>query len=256
MSTSTFENRPIVKERERYVPNHDVERFIVPQLSKNIDAKLTEHASEGVGKTVLDVGCGGQPLRSYFESRGFRYVGMDVNAAPDGSIEIVGPIDEDDLPSGLAGKSFDFIVCTEVLEHVAEWKAAWCNLERLLRPGGKMLVTCPHFYIPHEEPYDFWRPTSHAVAYHARNVGLTVLSNERAGAGHDVLGTLLTTFSFLPRTRRLWDRILCRLVRKAHGYLTRRMIDGSVRARLEIGSNIYQSSIAIIQKPIEGQASA
>ena len=52
-------------------------------------------------------------------------------------------------------------------------------------------MTCPMFYPLHEEPYDFWRPTLHALDYFARRAGLRVVERQGAGDAWDILGTLL-----------------------------------------------------------------
>ena len=43
-----------------------------------------------------------------------------------------------------AGESFDAITLTDVLEHVADEKAALDELFRVLKPGGRLIITTPH----------------------------------------------------------------------------------------------------------------
>ena len=43
----------------------------------------------------------------------------------------------------LPAASFDVVVCTEVIEHVAESRAALSGIRRLLRPGGVLLLSTP-----------------------------------------------------------------------------------------------------------------
>lgn len=57
-------------------------------------------------------------------------------------------------------EKFDIVICTEVLEHVQDWKAAIENMISVLRIGGKLIITTrsPGFPI-HNWPDDFWRFT-------------------------------------------------------------------------------------------------
>ncbi len=57
--------------------------------------------------------------------------------------------------------TFDLVLCTSVLEHVADIQQAKGNLIRMIRPGGYLLVTVPNRYPPHHKPIDNgYRPSS------------------------------------------------------------------------------------------------
>lgn len=51
--------------------------------------------------------------------------------------------------------SFDAILCSEVLEHVPEPTHALDEFARLLRPGGKLILTAPFSSSVHQAPYHF-----------------------------------------------------------------------------------------------------
>src|SRR5262249_33528831 len=158
-------SRAVLIERATYVPALPVEEFIVPLLRSKIVPMLESlPVSQGTSR-VLDVGCGRQPFRDLFESRGYTYVSTDAQD-PLGIVDYVAEIDRD-LPSALVARGpFDFILCTEVLEHVADWQRAFANFSLLLNAGARLLITCPHFYILHERPYDFWRATMYGLLHH------------------------------------------------------------------------------------------
>ncbi len=46
--------------------------------------------------------------------------------------------------------SFDLVLCTEVIEHIAESGAALAGLAGLLAPGGRLILTTPQRYSPLE----------------------------------------------------------------------------------------------------------
>ncbi len=45
---------------------------------------------------------------------------------------------------------FDFIICTEVLEHVPDFKVAIKEIKRVLKPGGIFVITVPNSFNPAE----------------------------------------------------------------------------------------------------------
>jgi SAM-dependent methyltransferase len=61
------------------------------------------------------------------------------------------------LPFGTA--TFDTVLCTSVLEHVHDAEAVVSEIARILKPGGRLIITIPFLYPTHEAPYDYWRTT-------------------------------------------------------------------------------------------------
>lgn len=201
--------RDLLPRRPDYLPGSPPEEFIVPLLRQRIEAALLADLP-APPRTVLDFGCGRQPFRRLLEGPDSVYVGADVTQTPEGTVNVLAAVDAP-LPAELLARGpFDFILCTEVLEHVADWAAAFANFAALLKPGGRALLTCPHFFRLHEEPFDFWRPTLHALGHYARAHGLTVRRQEAAGDGWDVLGTLLASCVAAPRRPGLLPRLACR----------------------------------------------
>lgn len=60
-------------------------------------------------------------------------------------------------------ESFDVIICTQVLEHVAAPEKALSELYRLLAPGGLLLLSVPFHSFIHGSPDDYWRFTPSAL---------------------------------------------------------------------------------------------
>ena len=42
--------------------------------------------------------------------------------------------------------TFDFIVCSEVLEHIIDYQSALSEINRILKPQGKLAVSVPKFF--------------------------------------------------------------------------------------------------------------
>lgn len=241
--------RPVVEKRREYEATCLVESFIVPVLKRYILSYLDAYAGEpNQGDLALDVGCGRQPFRRQIESLGYEYLSVDAEQNPEGLVDYISPIDAP-LPVDLVHRSpFKLIVCTEVLEHVADWTHAFANFAALLGSGGRLLITCPHLYPPHEVPYDFWRPTQYALQHYARQAGFRCLAIEQAGDGWDVLGTLLAGMKVL-QTTSFKGRIATRIASFFWRYLLKLALSPNVRkTTIKLHSSIYLANIAMFEK--------
>src|SRR5919199_1880256 len=179
-------------QRIEYSATSPQDQFIVQLLRKHIEQILSTYAKPTSPLSrALDVGCGRQPFRKDLEALGYTYMSLDAKQNLEETVDIVYEIDQPLTPEVIKQGTFDFILCTEVMEHVANWDVAFSNFAQLLAPGARLVITCPHFYQLHEEPYDFWRPTLHSLRYFAERVGLRSLHLVAAGDAWDVLGTLL-----------------------------------------------------------------
>lgn len=75
----------------------------------------------------------------------------------------------------LADCSFDFVVCTEVLEHVLEPFRAVAEMLRLLKPSGLAFVSTPFNFRIHGPLPDCWRFTEHGLRALFRNFEIVSL---------------------------------------------------------------------------------
>ena len=128
------------------------------------DAWIHKALSEiPAGSRILDAGAGEQRYRE--SCRHLNYVSQDFaqyDGAGDGAglqtgswkhgkLDIVCDITAIPEPA----ESFDAILCTEVLEHLPDPIAAIQELARLLRRGGRLILTAPFCSLTHFAPYHF-----------------------------------------------------------------------------------------------------
>lgn len=85
----------------------------------------------------------------------------------------------EDLPSALGADSADVVICTEMLEHAEDWRAAVTGMVRILAPGGLLLLTTRSIGFPyHPHPGDYWRFSVRAMELIMKAAGLDVLRCE------------------------------------------------------------------------------
>jgi SAM-dependent methyltransferase len=109
------------------------------------------------GDKLLDLGCGqGRHVINSYLQADVTAVGVDLNfndlqitlqhfapfaeANPDKALYVQ---QADALCLPFADASFDKIICSEVLEHVPNYRAVLTEIQRVLKPGGLLAITVP-----------------------------------------------------------------------------------------------------------------
>jgi ubiquinone/menaquinone biosynthesis C-methylase UbiE len=158
---------------------------------------------------VLDAGCGEQPFRVLIEAHARHYIGMDAVQNSNHTVTVIGDLES--VPA--AGPQYPFVLCTEVLEHVADINRSFDGLRRLTARGGVVVLTVPFLFPVHMAPFDFRRLTEYGISRLADDHGFAVVSYERLGCATDSLATLVSDASILPATTAPYDRLKARLLR-------------------------------------------
>lgn len=128
---------------------------------------------------MLDAGAGECVYRPLFAGR--RYVAIDRGVG-DGSWDyghLDATADLERIP--FAAASFEFVLCTETLEHLARPAAVLSELRRVLRPGGTLALTVPFLHIVHQAPHDYYRYTPYGLRHLLSVAGFDVESLSAAG---------------------------------------------------------------------------
>jgi len=108
---------------------------------------------------VLDIGCGLQPYRRFLDPAQTEYVGID-RVGPLSNPTVVGSAESLPFPD----ESFDVVLSTQVLEHLPDPELALKEAVRVLRKGGRLILTVPGVWPTHEAPHDFWRFTRYGLS--------------------------------------------------------------------------------------------
>jgi SAM-dependent methyltransferase len=98
------------------------------------------------GKLVLDVGCGMGRFSDVASRWGATVVGIDLTSAVDAAYANIGQRDNVHLAQAdifalpFRDETFDFIFSIGVLHHTPNTRAAFDQLPRLLKPGGRIAI--------------------------------------------------------------------------------------------------------------------
>ena len=103
---------------------------------------------------ILDVGAGHGDFADIFEGRS--YFSLDI--VPYAEVDLVCDLN---LSIPFKAGTFDVVVLMNVLEHVYENRGLVKNIAKIIKPGGKLILTIPFLLKVHQAPFDFSRYTSH-----------------------------------------------------------------------------------------------
>lgn len=160
---------------------------------KPLFAGLQQASAHARGR-MLDIGCGNKPYQTMFARRVSEHVGCDVVQSSEQRVDILCPATAIPIEDG----AFDTVLCTQVIEHVADHKLVLQEAFRLLKSDGTLILSAPMYWPLHEEPYDFFRFTRHGLDYLLEEAGFTRVETIPNGgkwalAGQALIHCLTTT---------------------------------------------------------------
>jgi ubiquinone/menaquinone biosynthesis C-methylase UbiE len=172
------------------VPKTDYDEFAEAYAADNEVNLLNGHyerpamvnlAGDVAGRRILDVGCGSGPLSAALRERGAIVSGFDRSTA---MLELARRrLGEDadltlaDLakPLPYADAAFDDVVASLVLHYLEDWTEPLAELRRVLKPGGRLILSVNHPIVyqalnPDAEYFDVVE-----FSYDAEHAGRTVV---------------------------------------------------------------------------------
>jgi len=160
------------------------------------------------GSRVLDLGGVRTVARpGMFDVSRFPLDVVCVNILPSANPNVIAAGEA--LP--FAGRTFDAVICSEVLEHVRDPRLVLAEIERVLVPGGIALIAVPFLYQIHASPHDFGRYTDDFWKSVLQDSGLPCERIEKQG----LYWSVMLDFVRLPierasakTTRALWRKFL------------------------------------------------
>ena len=87
--------------------------------------------------------------------------------------------------------SIDAILCSNVLEHLPEPQIFFDEIYRVSKVNSSILILVPFIIKLHQEPYDFFRYSSHGLKYLSKKAGLEIIEIKEVGGFSNIFGNLL-----------------------------------------------------------------
>lgn len=136
------------------------------RLARDVGALVQELPPTRYGALALDLGSSLSPYRALAEAKGYRVETLDLTR--DEGADYAGAVEATGLPDG----SYDLVLCTQVLEHCDDPWQGVAEIRRILKPGGRAILTVPHVWFYHPHPHDHWRFTQEGLIHLCSQGGL------------------------------------------------------------------------------------
>ncbi|WP_084471483.1 class I SAM-dependent methyltransferase [Nocardia speluncae] len=114
---------------------------------------IVDLAGDVTGRRVLDAGCGSGPIFAALRDRGAIVTGFDSSAkmvalarrrlGDDAALQVA----DIGSPLPFSDGAFDDVVASLVLHYLQDWTAPLAELRRVLKPGGRLIVSVNHPFV-------------------------------------------------------------------------------------------------------------
>lgn len=163
-------------------------RIIGEHMHKIIGNAYEPVIKEHCSGVLVDLGCGEVPYYFLYKDKVKDAICIDWGReVKEGEVRFFDK--EADLNEGvpLESEIADTILCTDVLEHIAEPGFLFQEIARVMKPNGKLILTVPFMYWIHDAPHDNHRYTKFMLERYCRKNHLTVLDSYAYGGLPEVL---------------------------------------------------------------------
>jgi SAM-dependent methyltransferase len=153
---------------------------------------IIEYGHFITGKT-LDVGCGQRPYENLVACT--KYVGLELDTPA------ARKMNKADLyykgkRFPFRKESFDSVMINQVFEHVFNPDEFLQEVNRVLKQGGRLLMTVPFVWDEHEQPHDYARYSSFGLAWVLNKNGFKIVKQKKSVNDIGILFQLVNGFIY------------------------------------------------------------
>ena len=164
-------------------PEQGIKAILDPENAR-IQAFLAEQAQQLSSESrVLDGGAGNRPYQSLFKQQNYQSCDM-----PGGFYKQAHDFECFMHETPCEDNEYDRVLLTQVLEHVPDPLAVLREIKRILKPGGRLLLSVPLNAPLHGEPWHFFHFTHHGIEQLAKQSGFHITEIEKVGGGFWLIG--------------------------------------------------------------------
>ncbi len=180
-------------------------------LRRSLCKGISKHKKQ-LGGIMLDFGCGRKPYKNLFNV--VEYVGVDIEVSGHSHVNSEVDVFYDGRRIPFKDNHFDSLLCSEVFEHLFNIDEILSELNRVLKPNAKGLITVPFCWPEHEQPYDFARYTSFGMKKLLGDHGFKIVSMDKSGHFFESIWQLVTLYfySLFKTKRRILNVLLTILI--------------------------------------------
>lgn len=183
-------------EREQFYPSYFLGIWVNPFfiIRRGLISGVREISSHILKGKLLDVGCGSKPYEEIFDVD--EYIGIDIEVS--GHSHTTSKINKfyDGKNIPFTDEYFDNVFSSEVFEHVFNIDELLCEINRVLKRGGKLCFTCPFVWDEHEHPYDYARYTSFAIEHMLLSNGFKLIKHSKSSGYFETIMQMLSNYIY------------------------------------------------------------
>ncbi|MEM7283506.1 MAG: methyltransferase domain-containing protein [Pseudomonadota bacterium] len=146
---------------------------IHPQWLLGSPEKMACWVKENCKGQVLDIGAADRWIEKHLDAS-VQYIALDYPATGQNLYQAQPDLFGNASCLPFQDGSVDTVILLEVLEHLEEPRRALEEIQRVLKPGGTLLLSLPFLYPLHDAPYDFQRYTAFGLQRELEESGFII----------------------------------------------------------------------------------